>query len=140
VSRLASQPLTLRLLADAIRVAQDAVSDEKLAVLAEALAHGAAGEALDREHLLVAALADLEVPHLSLLDTFASTSADVNLRWGGKMPAANRLLSTIRGDELPAARPDLAPYLDALLPALLRHGLIVEVPAPTCGLTSSQTR
>ncbi len=119
---------TRLLTGSAISAATRSAYAPKIEALARALASGLANEAarVDDEQLFVAALTDLEAPHVRLLDLLVHYGPE----WGslGSPTTTAELLGT----EEPTAwriahiievRPQLEPVLPGLLGTLQRHGL-----------------
>ena len=71
IDRLTADPARTQLLASALGAASSAIAEEKLKALGRIMASGALADddaVLDRHHLMVRALADIEKPHLRVLD------------------------------------------------------------------------
>lgn len=122
---LAAQPERLQLAYMALTAGSRTTRDDKVAALARCLATGAADDArVDPELIMVSALAELEGPHIKLLDHMATglhvqnrgPSADA--KWHRSWPR-----TTLAG-----ALPELGPSLTPILATLLRHALVEEVP------------
>jgi hypothetical protein len=109
----------------------------KVRALALALASGLADDRarIDDEQLVIAALSDLEAPHVSLLEPLVRRMPD--FREKGGIGAASVSVSDQGPDWsvgsrvwkvswISEARPTLAPVLPALLGTLQRHGLAAQ--------------
>lgn len=126
VDRLTTDDAGRRFLADLIHAAQDAAVEGKIAALIESARRVATGEVTaDVEDLVVRACADLETPHLAVLNAFTRTRDQLGLppyindsRLQESGPAA------LSEAELREALPELGPALSVLLATLIRHGLV----------------
>ena len=117
-----------------IAVAAGANTDmlEKIAALGKTLARGLRAEdpaVFDEARLILAALADIEAPHLWLLDMFgiARNQGMPESEDGQFTYSAWRFANYSRG-EIERAFPQYRIALDGLLTDLLRHGLVAETP------------
>lgn len=124
-----------RLLAGfALDAAQRTTYEAKVRALGRALAAGVTADdtKIDEQTLIVSALADLEVPHVVVLDLLVNRSPQrVDVR-DLFQPLQSALAS--RRDlgapwtipQLAHAREGIGPAIDALLGPLMRHGLAIE--------------
>jgi hypothetical protein len=81
---------------------------------------------VDVEQLIIAAISDIEGPHLALLDLLVSSEPDITVRGANARPAIapQRRKWTIR--QITMVRPKLGAVVPSLLGTLQRHGLIKE--------------
>lgn len=106
----------------------------KIRALGRALANGLADDCarIDEEQLIMGALADMEAPHVSLLELLVAKQPE----WGGAIDTWKATKSEGRDQfgreprrwtqrQMTSARPSLAPVLPGLLGTLQRHGLAV---------------
>lgn len=117
--RLRERTELLELAGKAAQGAADARYDARIKALGVALARGILQQddaQLDEEFFLVAALTDLEVPHVRLLD-FLATNAPPGR---GSIMVSDGMIRQVL--------PQLAPVHEVLTEVLRRHGLIREVP------------
>lgn len=149
---LTSDPARVQLLGFALDAATGAVAEAKLRMLGQALASGALAAddaALASEHLMVRALADLEAPHLRLLE-YMYPDPERWQEWKRSGPIeemrSKMTIAELRGtDRLATSRgrhgvPHLAPFLDALLGVLRSHGLVDIVPVDWAKWTQERER
>jgi hypothetical protein len=102
----------------------------KVHTLGRSLASGLLAEDdahIDTEHLIIAAIADIEGPHLSLLDLLVGYEPKRAMGVGvTAIPALHPARRIWTGDEIGAARRLLRPVVPSLLGTLQRHGLAVQ--------------
>ena len=81
---------------------------------------------VDVEQLIIAAISDIEGPHLALLDLLVSSEPDITVSSANVRPATapQRRKWTIR--QITKVRPKLGTVVPSLLGTLQRHGLITE--------------
>lgn len=124
VEALTADAARLRLLVDALEATERAVLDEKLAALASSLA-GAALSVDDlevhRETLIVAALTDIEAPHVHLLDRFQRSSQELGLGTGTDP------MATLSWHQLERVADWSEGILESLVGTLVRHGLVATL-------------
>lgn len=127
LSRASDQSLLLA--GTAMSAATRTAWDGKVRTLGRSLASGllATDEAqIDTEQLIIAAISDIEGPHLALLDLLVSSEPDITALGGNARPAIapERRKWTI--GQITAVRPKLSPVVPSLIGTLQRHGLIKE--------------
>lgn len=121
----------LLLAGSALAAGTRTVNADKLRALGRALANGLKDDALvDPEMLVVAALADLEAPHVKVLRHVAEewppiwTIGGRRSRGGGPAEPGQPAWSA---KDLGAEMPETSRVLEPVLATLLRHGLLAEV-------------
>lgn len=118
--RLAEDPKRLQLAGLTLAAATMTTDQDKLRALARALAAGANDDALvDPEMLAVAALTDMEAPHVKVLQHLADGAP--------RDPVGGRAWHrSVTVKHLPFALPEMASVIGPVLSTLLRHALIEE--------------
>jgi hypothetical protein len=121
----------LLLAGSALEAGTRTVNADKLRALGRALANGIKDDALvDPEMLAVAALADMEAPHVKVLRHVAEEWPPI---WsmGGRRPRGGQRPQPGQpawsAKDLQAELPETSRVLDPVLATLLRHGLLAEV-------------
>jgi hypothetical protein len=143
LSRINSSDRTQLLAAYALAAASRTAWEDKVRTLGRSLAAGLLVEddaRLDTEQMIIAAIADIEGPHLSLLDLLVSYEPIMGQQpaahnrldipaysyqksGDGAWDARNRLWDTVN---IRRARGNLLAALPSLLGTLQRHGLVVQ--------------
>ena len=133
---IAQDECTRLLGGSAISAATRTAYDAKVRALGRALACGLADDQarIDEEQLIIAAIADMEAPHVSLLHLLVTRtpSRDASGIVGAVYEAPTFTLPGTpdsrawRADYIASVRPTLGPVLPALLGTLERHGLVKE--------------
>lgn len=123
-AHLSGRPKRLQLAGLALSAAAMTADEDKLRALARALGASATDDALvDPELLAVTALADMEAPHIKVLQRM-----EVSAFLGGHWRRINgrRQYGTWRKSALERELPEMETTLEPVLGTLLRHGLLVE--------------
>ena len=126
-----------QLAAEVLEAAARATAEQKLRALAEAFARGVKGDDFiaARERLLVAALADMEPLHMAVMRCLLSRPAMYSSEADWRRVMSDRpggAYGWLTG-ELREKIPEIAPVIDGVLAALIRHGLVVDTAIGTVG-------
>lgn len=124
-SRLGGTPKRLQLAGLTLSAAAMTTDQDKLRALARALGAGATDDALvDPEMLAVTALADMEAPHIKVLQRMAASSYA-----GGRWRRINDRFQFRPWTKSALEReiPEMGYALEPVLGTLLRHGLLIEI-------------
>lgn len=103
--------------------------NDKVRTLGRSLASGLLAEddaRIDTEQLVLAAIADIEAPHLSLLDLLVSYEPGRTIGGPAFQKALHQSRRTWDVAQICRARPPLAPVVGSLLGTLQRHGLVAQ--------------
>jgi hypothetical protein len=136
--RLTADPRRLQLTAAALSAAAATALDAKIRVLGRALATGAIATddaTVDEQQLLVAAMADLEAPHVRVLNQLSIQHAGY---WGPKT-----LTGQAHGwspHDLATQVPGIAAVLQPILTVLAGHGLIMDTGVGTWGYSAGESQ
>jgi hypothetical protein len=135
---LTSDPARMQLFAAALDAAARAIADAKLRMLGQALANGSLAQddaQLNLELLIVRALADIEAPHLRVLDRMYPRQKK-DRYWDAQTPVEGNArafsLEELYGNTRTAqisgwtGFPELGEGLDSVLATLRAHGLLEE--------------
>jgi hypothetical protein len=122
VDRVLDDPQQIQLVGQALAAGAATAYEDKLRALGIALAAGLEPGVLIHPHVLVvAAIADLEPPHVQVLQLLAGDLAQADL------PLSRRGSWTI--STLARRHPELRQVLGPVIATLLRHGLVEETDA-----------
>ncbi len=120
VGHLAADPKRLQIAGMALSAGAMTTNEDKLRALARSLAMAAKDDALvDPELLVIAALTDMEAPHIKVLRTMAAAASRRNIN--GRRTHASHPLRALEFE-----LPEVAAVMSPVLATLLRHGLVSE--------------